>query len=202
MKLFGMLDSPYVRRVAISLELYGIKFEHVPFSVFSHFEEFTKVNPVVKAPTLTLDNGQLLMDSTLIIGFFETLAPAEHQLLPKETKTLAEDLSILGLALAASEKAVQFVYEHKLRPNEKQHQPWVERVTGQLLAACEGWNLALKERNNLSGAIDQVSITTAVVWSFIQHMIPQLLAERQFSAIEQVTQRMESLPEFQKYSWR
>jgi hypothetical protein len=44
-------------------------------------------------------------------------------------------LQILGLALAACEKSVQIVYEHNLRPAEKQHAPWIERVTGQLLAA-------------------------------------------------------------------
>ncbi len=27
MKLIGMMDSPYVRRVAVSLALYGVEFE-------------------------------------------------------------------------------------------------------------------------------------------------------------------------------
>lgn len=49
MKLVGMLDSPYVRRVAISLELYGVAFEHQALSVFSTFDEFSGINPVVKA---------------------------------------------------------------------------------------------------------------------------------------------------------
>lgn len=50
MKLVGMLDSPYVRRVAISLDLYGVDFEHQPLSVFSTYEQFAQINPVVKAP--------------------------------------------------------------------------------------------------------------------------------------------------------
>jgi hypothetical protein len=41
MKLIGMMDSPYVRRVAISLELYGVEFESHPLSVFSSFEAFS-----------------------------------------------------------------------------------------------------------------------------------------------------------------
>ena len=48
MKLIGMLDSPYVRRVAICLKLLELDFEHRPVSVFSDFEEFRKLNPVVK----------------------------------------------------------------------------------------------------------------------------------------------------------
>ena len=72
MKLIGMLDSPYVRRIAVSLALYGVEFEHLPLSVFSAVEPFAKFNPVVKAPTLILDNTVRLMDSTLILHYFES----------------------------------------------------------------------------------------------------------------------------------
>ena len=62
-----MLDSPYVRRVAISLQLLGLPFEHRSVSVFRGFDEFSRINPVVKAPTLVCDDGGVLMDSTLIL---------------------------------------------------------------------------------------------------------------------------------------
>ncbi len=74
MKLIGMLDSPYVRRVAISLQLLGLEFEHQSLSVFRTFTEFSQINPVVKAPTLVCDDGQVLMDSTLILEYAEALA--------------------------------------------------------------------------------------------------------------------------------
>ena len=67
MQLIGMLDSPYVRRVAVSLQLLGLPFEHRSISVFRTFEQFQQINPVVKAPTLVCDDGTVLMDSTLII---------------------------------------------------------------------------------------------------------------------------------------
>ena len=81
MKLIGMLDSPYVRRVAISLDLYGVDFVHEPLSVFRSFDAFAQINPVVKAPTLVLDDGTVLMDSSLILDYLETLAPANKKLL-------------------------------------------------------------------------------------------------------------------------
>ena len=67
MRLIGMLDSPYVRRVAISLQLLGLRFEHQSLSVFRTFTQFQQINPVVKAPTLICDDGEVLMDSTLIM---------------------------------------------------------------------------------------------------------------------------------------
>jgi glutathione S-transferase len=40
-----MLDSPYVRRVAISLEILGVPFNHEPVSVFSTVEKFKSIRP-------------------------------------------------------------------------------------------------------------------------------------------------------------
>lgn len=105
MKLVGMLDSPYVRRVAVSLELYGVDFVHEPLSVFSTYAEFAQINPVVKAPSLVLDDGTMLMDSSLILDYLEALAPADKKLLPQQPAARARDLQLLGLALAACEKA-------------------------------------------------------------------------------------------------
>jgi glutathione S-transferase len=104
MKLIGMMDSPYVRRVAVSLELYGIEFESMPLSVFRSFEAFAHINPVVKAPTLLLDNGVQLMDSSLILHYFEALAGADQKLLPAEPGALAQDLRLLGWRLPPAKK--------------------------------------------------------------------------------------------------
>ncbi|VEB43975.1 putative glutathione S-transferase [Chromobacterium violaceum] len=122
MKLIGMLDSPYVRRVAISLQLLGLSFEHQPLSVFSAFDRFREINPVVKAPTLVCDDGTVLMDSTLILQYAESIAP-ERSLLPSDPRRLLQSLRVTGLALAACEKSVQVVYERKLRPRTRATRP-------------------------------------------------------------------------------
>src|ERR1700710_412972 len=135
MRLIGMLDSPYVRRVAICLKLLELDFEHRPVSVFSDFEEFRKLNPVVKAPTLILDDGQSLMDSTLILDYVTAIASSSFKLPPERAEDRLRATRLTGLALAACEKTVQIVYERNLRPAEKQHEPWIDRVSAQLLAA-------------------------------------------------------------------
>ena len=109
MRLIGMMDSPYVRRVAISLKFLGIPFTHEPLSVFSQFDGFAAVNPVVKAPTLVTDEGVVLMDSSLILEYAGRLTPPERQLMPRETLQFIRAQRITGLALAACEKAVQIV---------------------------------------------------------------------------------------------
>ncbi|MCP1510641.1 MULTISPECIES: glutathione S-transferase family protein [Pseudomonas] len=195
MKLIGMLDSPYVRRVAISLELYGVDFVHEPLSVFRTFDEFAQINPVVKAPTLVLDDGTVLMDSSLILEYLETLAPADRKLLPQKPGALARDLHILGLALAACEKSVQIVYEHNLRPAEKLHAPWLERVSGQLLAA---YGLLDKQLGD-SEALTQASITAAVAWSFSQFTVASVVKADAFPHLQRHAERLEQHPAFKRY---
>ena len=160
MQLIGMLDSPYVRRVAVSLQLLGVPFEHRSISVFRTFEQFQQINPVVKAPTLVCDDGTVLMDSTLIIDYAESLAAPRKSLMPSDLAQRQHALRVIGLALAACEKAVQIIYERTLRPVEKQHQPWVARVTGQLLAACEALESELVRRPLAaeSATIDQAAV--------------------------------------------
>ena len=109
MKLIGMLDSPYVRRVAISLQMLGLPFEHQSLSVFRTFDAFSRINPVVKAPTLVCDDGEVLMDSTLILEYAQALAHP-RSLMPAQPKALQHALCVLGDALAACEKSVQIVY--------------------------------------------------------------------------------------------
>lgn len=198
MQLIGMLDSPYVRRVAISLQLLGLPFEHQSVSVFSAFERFQGINPVVKAPSLICDDGAVLMDSNLILAFAEAHPGKRRSLLPAALPDLQRALRIIGLALAASEKSVQIVYEHNLRPAEKLHQPWLSRITGQLLQAYAALEQEFAQRPLLlsSDSIDQATLTTAVSWHFTREVIPDVIAEAACPALTALSRAAEALPEF------
>ena len=198
MQLIGMLDSPYVRRVAVSLQLLGLPFEHRSVSVFRGFAQFAAINPVVKAPTLVCDDGTVLMDSSLIIDYAEALAAPRRSLMPAGIADRRHALRLLGLALAACEKSVQLVYERGVRPAEKLHQPWVERVTGQLLAACGALEAELSRQPLASTrtTIDQAGITTAVVWHFIQTANGDAVPAAAHPLLQAHSLAVEQLPEF------
>src|SRR5690348_9280490 len=169
MQLIGMLDSPYVRRVAISLQRLGLPFEHRPLSVFRTFDEFRAINPVVKAPTLVCDEGTVLMDSTLILDYAEALA-APRSLMPGKLADRRATLRIIGLALAACDKSVQLVYERELRPPEKRHEPWVTRVTGQVHAAYRELetDFTSREAPASQARFGAAEVATTVAWHFTQ----------------------------------
>lgn len=197
MRLIGMLDSPYVRRAAISLRLLGLTYALEQVSVFRTFEQFRAINPVVKAPTLVCDDGTVLMDSTLIVDYAEALAG--RSLMPTALPARQRALRIVGLALAACEKAVQHVYEHNLRPTEKVHQPWVERVDGQRASAFALLEAEMRQMPVPASEreLDQAGLTAAVVWTFTQAMLPDQADAATHPALAAFAGAVEALPAFQ-----
>lgn len=198
MKLIGMLDSPYVRRVAVSMQFLGLRIEHQSLSVFRTFEQFRQINPVVKAPSFICDDGEVLMDSTLILQYAEALAQPGRSLMPTRLPELQHALRVIGLALAACEKSVQILYERGQRPPEKRHEPWVTRVTGQLLAAYDALEgeLARSPLEATGATIDQAGITTAVAWQFTQQMLPEVVPAANYPDLTAFSAAAEALPEF------
>lgn len=197
MQLIGMLDSPYVRRVAISLQLLGLPFEHRSLSVFRTFDQFRAINPVVKAPTLVCDDGTVLMDSTLILDYVEALA-APKSLMPRGLPERQAALRTIGLALAACEKSVQLVYERNLRPPEKQHEPWATRVLGQMHAAFGELEAELARRPPPGNAqrIGAADVATAVAWEFNERMLPATVKDAAYPCLRELSAWAEQLPEF------
>ncbi|MHC1480472.1 glutathione S-transferase family protein [Frateuria aurantia] len=202
MQLIGMLDSPYVRRTAISLRRLGIAFEHRSLSVFRDFAVFHGINPVVKAPTLVLDDGTILVDSGLIIDYAETLTG--HSLLPLAAPARAQALRRIGLALIACEKTVQWVYEVKQRPAEAQFQPWCERILSQLDAAWQALEADLQTVGSLGWLTGpepgQADISIATAWTFYQHVgLDQRDDAPACPALTAFAARAEQRPEFKAF---
>jgi glutathione S-transferase len=197
MKLIGMLDSPYVRRVAISLQLLDLRFEHQSLSVFRTFNEFQQINPVVKAPTFICDDGTVLMDSTLILEYAEALAHP-RSLMPTSPAALSHALHTIGLALAACEKSVQIHYERNLRPADKVHAPWLTRVSGQLIAAFDALEENLKRAplGATSQDISQAGVSTAVAWYFARQVVPDIVDVNAYPSVALYSEAVETLEAF------
>jgi glutathione S-transferase len=198
MILAGMPDSPYVRRVAISMKLMGLQFEHQQVSVFRHYERFKSINPVVKAPSFVCDDGTVLMDSTLILDYLEGLVPAAQRLMPLDGKRRQQALRLIGLALAACEKCVQIVYEKEQRPVDKRHPAWLERVTGQANAAFgELEKAAANAHPWLQGdRFDAADVMVACAWRFGQYYDSAEVPATSYPALVAYSSRAESRPEF------
>jgi glutathione S-transferase len=130
MFLIGQYDSPFVRRVAIALRLYGLAFEHRPWSTFGDADKIAPYNPLRRVPTLVLDDGEALIESTIILDYLDELVGADKAMLPRSGAERRRHLRICALATGLGDKAVSLLYERVLR--EAAFPLWVERCRLQI----------------------------------------------------------------------
>jgi glutathione S-transferase len=196
MQLIGMLDSPYVRRVAIALTAAGTPFTHRPISLFRHIEEYSKLNPLLKAPTLIADDGTVLMDSNVILDYLAGVDPRIAALTPPDRPARLRALRATGLALAVMEKAVQRHYEGALRPVEKQYEPWIDRVMGQLKAGLSALDAELPRSGWICGELGLADITVACAFGFTEGLVANLVDTSRYPNLAAYSARAEKLSAF------
>jgi glutathione S-transferase len=196
MQLIGMLDSPYVRRVAIALIIARIPFSHRPISLFRHIDQFSQLNPLLKAPTLLADDGTALMDSGVILDYLAGVDSRMAALTSAKARARLSALRATGLALTVMEKAVQRHYERALRPAEKWHEPWVDRVVGQLTAGLSALDAELPGSGWISDQLGLADISVVCAFGFTEGVLADIVEARRYPNLAAFSARAEALPAF------
>lgn len=199
MLLIGMLDSPFVRRVAVSMRLLGMSYERHDWSVGRDADRIRPFNPLGRVPVLVLDSGESLIESGAILDHLDQEAGPNRALLPVDAGPRRRALQIMALAIGAAEKARDRIYEREFRPAEKAHAPWAERLLGQMHGA-----LAELERRAVAAGRDhwlvddrfsQADITVTCCLSLITDALPLKLLPT-YPALDAHYRRCEGLPDF------
>ena len=196
MQLIGMLDSPYVRRVAVALIAARIPFTHQPISLFRHIDQFSKLNPLLKAPTLVADDGTALMDSGVILDYLAAIDARMAALTPSDAPTRLRGLRATGLALTVMEKAVQRHYERMLRPAEKRHEPWIDRVMAQLTSGLTALDAELPRSGWIGDELGLADISVACAFGFTEGVVADLVDTNRYPNLAAYSARAEALPAF------
>jgi glutathione S-transferase len=131
--LIGQYDSPFVRRVAIAMRLYGMTFEHRPWSVFGDADKIAQYNPLMRVPTLVLNTGEALLESHAILDGLDQLAPPALVMMPIAGAERREAMRVCSLATGLADKAVSLVYETAI--HKRGTQAWVDRCRSQISGA-------------------------------------------------------------------
>lgn len=194
MQLIGMLDSPYVRRVAVAFVRSGVPFEHRPLSLFRHIDEFSAINPLLKAPTLVTDDGTVLTDSSVILEAVAAATPALAALWPADPARRIAAARATGIALTVCEKAVQMHYERALRAPEHYDQPWAERVQRQLFAGLDALERETPADDPAELGIAEISVVCA--FGFVQLVISDIAPASRTPRLAAFCARAEARPEF------
>jgi glutathione S-transferase len=192
MILIGQLDSPYVRRVAVSLIVLGLPFERRLLSVFRHAEEMRRFNPLGRVPALVLDDGTTLIDSAAILDYLDDLVGPDRALLPRSGDARRDALRIMALATGCIDKAMAIAYEHR-RPRELMEASWIARCRSQLDAGL----LAVDESAQPAGdRLMQPQITTAAALGYVRLRVPDALSSGRYRRLDAFAATCEALPAF------
>lgn len=200
MLLIGMFDSPFVRRVAVTLKLLDIPFEHANWSVGRDFERIRNYNPLGRVPTLVTDQGERLMESGAILDYLDERVGPERALLPRSGLERRQALQLMALATGAAEKGVLQLYERAFRPETKWHEPWVERCRVQMSASLAALDRYIGERGVsqwlVGKRMTQADITAACAFTFLNDTLRVAEDRVLFQSLATLVARCESLPAF------
>lgn len=207
MILIGMFDSPFVRRVAVSMTLLDIAFEHRNWSVGKDIAKIQGYNPLGRVPTLVLDNGDSLMESSAILDFLDEIAGKDRALLPPGGPQRRSALKIMAVATGTADKGVAQIYEQVFRPADKRHEPWIERCSAQMhagLAELERYAAKLKLGDWLVGSsLTQADVTVSCVVTFLTEAKNVNASMAAYPALTSFVARCEALAAFKavKGAW-
>jgi glutathione S-transferase len=197
MILIGQYDSPFVRRVAIALRLYDLPFEHRPWSTFGDADKIAPYNPLRRVPTLVLDDGEALIESTAILDYLDELVGPEKAMIAVRGPQRRLALKICALATGLGDKAVSLVYERVLRKDALKL--WVERCEAQIggvLEVLETERAGVASPFWFGDRIGHADIAVACVLRFTGEAHPHLFDSARDPALAAHAARCEAMSAF------
>ncbi len=201
MILIGMYDSSYTRRVAIAMALYGIDFEHRPWSVGKDFDHIRQYNPLGRAPTLVLDDGEALTESAMMLDYLDDLVGPQRALMPATGRARRDAQRLIALATGAIDKAVLIVLERIFRPVEMHSELWLSRCRVQVEGALDELDKACAARAGqdwlVGDAMTHADIAVACFTTHLREALPLDLSP--WPALRAHVDRCEALPVFRQH---
>src|ERR1700691_1442258 len=126
-KLTSSPASPFARKVRIAAIELGLidRIELVPATVVpgTPNDEYSQINPVKKLPVLILDNGDVIVDSYVIVEYLDELAGG-GKLIPASGAVRWKVKSDHSLLQGMLDSMLLCRYERMVRPQELRWQAW------------------------------------------------------------------------------
>jgi glutathione S-transferase len=167
-QLVGRNLSPFVRRVAVALNLLGIAYEQLPLSTVADRDAIRAFNPLTRVPVLRLEDGRSLIDSSAILAYLDTRPEArERPLMPTDPSQRLAAHQLSALALGVAEKSVAAFYEATRRPADKIYDAWLHECEAQCLGGLEALEAAARAGWFVS---DQPSVADITVYVAVQNV--------------------------------
>jgi len=198
MTLVGQYDSPFVRRVAITLNHYRMKFQRNSISVFGDAKEMARINPIMRIPSLILEDGGILIDSGAIIDYLDGLAGPERALTPPSGTERQMVLQIMAYATGAIDKLGTIVYERTFHPPQHVNEAWMSRCRQQLEGALLVLEDLPKEPFFLGNDLSQADVTVGAMMGYMKLRPKDAPIPGSFPTLEALSELLEGLESFRQ----
>jgi glutathione S-transferase len=198
MILIGQFDSPFVRRVAVALRLYGLDYEHRPWSTFGDADKIVAFNPLRRVPTLLLDDGEVLIESGAILDYLDERMGPVKALMARSGPERRHALKICALATGLSDKVVSLVYERVL--HREMSDAWIGRCQSQISSVLNMLEADLSRRTStywFGASIGHADIAVACALRILREAHAALFTDAKWPSLAAHGQRCEALPVFQ-----
>jgi glutathione S-transferase len=200
MILIGQYDSPFVRRVAIAMAFYGMPFDHRPWSTFRDAELIAAYNPLKRVPTLVLDDGEVVIESALILDALDHMAGWQAALAPQLGAARRAMMKVCALGSGLGDKAVALVYERAL--HDQISQAWIDRCRGQISAVLDALEADRAQRTTewwFGPTLTHADIMVACAVGFVHEAHGEVFDMAKWPALMAHSAQCEALKEFQQH---
>ena len=190
MKLAYSPASPFARKVRIAAMELGLigKIEFVPTKAIpaTENEDYARtVNPLRKIPALILDDGNVIVDSYVIVEYLDELAG--NKLIPasglKKWQVKTDHSIIQGMLDAL----LLCRYEKLLRPEQFR---WPEWIDDQFKRAWDGLARFEKHPDALTRPLDMVQIGIVCVLGYLDFRFPDCGWRKTFPKLDAFHEKM------------
>jgi glutathione S-transferase len=196
MILIGQYDSPFVRRVAVTLQLYKLHYEHRPWSAVGDADKIAEVNPLMRVPTLITSEGEAITDSGTIVQMLDHMA-GFGAFLSRNWPQQSEVLRLAAFAAGTADKALALIYEAAFHDGAKPF--WRERLERQVADTLALLDRERATRNTpwlFGERLSHADVMLGTMLCFVREALPGRFGLDGFKALKKHGKACEALPEF------
>jgi glutathione S-transferase len=198
MILVGQFDSPFVRRVAVTLHYYHMPYERNALSVFSNFKKVQAINPLVRVPALILESGETLVDSNAIIDCLDEMAGPARALTPAHGPLRRKVLQAVVTATGVSEKAVAVFFERYFHEAKSISKDWEKRCLSQINAGLEKLEHDCSTPWFFNNHMSQADVSIACMIGHLKQRVPEVFPPNKYPKLHALSLHCETRDEFVK----
>ena len=193
MKLLYTKRSPYARKVRVIALEKGITLALIDEDLQKKSQRLLDANPLGKVPTLVLDNGDTIFDSSVICQYLDGL-DAKLVIIPHEARQRLEVLKWESFADDLVTSAIN-LYMEKVRHPADFHQDFVRTLENNIRIS---YGYIEKNLNTLKG-FNLASIAVASAIGYIHFRLPHLKVQgalaQWFEEISRRPSMVQTIPE-------